>query len=340
MPKRAAASRMGFDRVAPEPVQLGRVLEVVPTRQPVVERGLGRDHPAPASGPPRRSGRGRSRTCAPCPGPGSRAPVITRMAVVLPAPLGPSSTVMRPLGAMIDRWDRAGTRPNVLDTSRTSTTRSLGSKAPARRRSPVRWLRSGRCRVAARRGRARRRVRRWRSRESPCYSSAWPPGAQAPFHETGRQLARIPIAKMPSLPAGVHHRVGGVASLVRVFVLGLDPGLSRCGYAVVEPGRRGSVRPVALGVLTTPPDHDLPDRLAELQRDLRALFDEHAPRVGGRRAGPVPGQRAHGHGGGPGQRAGHGRGRQSRLRGRAVLARTRSSRRSPGTGPPPNDRCN
>ncbi len=62
-----------------------------------------------------------------------------------------------------------------------------------------------------------------------------------------------------------------------MFVLGLDPGLSRCGYAVVESGARGACRVVALGVLTTPPSHELPDRLAELQRDLRSLFDDHQP---------------------------------------------------------------
>jgi crossover junction endodeoxyribonuclease RuvC len=67
-----------------------------------------------------------------------------------------------------------------------------------------------------------------------------------------------------------------------VFVLGLDPGLSRCGYAVVEsvagaPASAG--RAVALGVLTTPADRPVPDRLAELQRDLRALLDEHPPAV-------------------------------------------------------------
>jgi crossover junction endodeoxyribonuclease RuvC len=84
---------------------------------------------------------------------------------------------------------------------------------------------------------------------------------------------------MPSLPgeAGSTTRSGAVTSLVRVFVLGLDPGLSRCGYAVIEPGPRGSARAVALGVLTTPPDREIPDRLAELQRDLRSLFDDHAP---------------------------------------------------------------
>lgn len=64
--------------------------------------------------------------------------------------------------------------------------------------------------------------------------------------------------------------------VVHVFVLGIDPGLSRCGYAIIEP-RRGRPRPVAIGIITTPPDADLPDRLAELQREVRGLFDDFAP---------------------------------------------------------------
>jgi crossover junction endodeoxyribonuclease RuvC len=63
-----------------------------------------------------------------------------------------------------------------------------------------------------------------------------------------------------------------------VFVLGIDPGLTRCGYSVVEgDGRRA--RAVALGVLTTPPSDPLPTRLADLQRDLRALLVEFTPAV-------------------------------------------------------------
>jgi crossover junction endodeoxyribonuclease RuvC len=64
-----------------------------------------------------------------------------------------------------------------------------------------------------------------------------------------------------------------------VFVLGLDPGLSRCGYAVLAPGARGAAHARAMGVLTTPPDRLVPERLAELQRDLRALLDEHPASV-------------------------------------------------------------
>ena len=63
-----------------------------------------------------------------------------------------------------------------------------------------------------------------------------------------------------------------------MFVLGIDPGLSRCGYGVVErSGRRP--RAVAAGVLRTDPALDVPHRLATLRDDLRALIAEHRPAV-------------------------------------------------------------
>jgi crossover junction endodeoxyribonuclease RuvC len=63
-----------------------------------------------------------------------------------------------------------------------------------------------------------------------------------------------------------------------MFVLGIDPGLSRCGYGCVE-GRPGGARPIAMGVLSTPPDHPLPQRLAQLLHDLTALIAEMQPDV-------------------------------------------------------------
>jgi crossover junction endodeoxyribonuclease RuvC len=63
-----------------------------------------------------------------------------------------------------------------------------------------------------------------------------------------------------------------------MFVLGIDPGLSRCGYGVVErAGRRP--RAVAAGVLRTDPALGVPHRLAALQVDLRALLAEHRHEV-------------------------------------------------------------
>jgi crossover junction endodeoxyribonuclease RuvC len=64
-----------------------------------------------------------------------------------------------------------------------------------------------------------------------------------------------------------------------MFVLGIDPGLSRCGYACLDAGRGGRARPVALGVLTTPPSAPLPARLAALRADLAALMGELQPDV-------------------------------------------------------------
>ncbi len=63
-----------------------------------------------------------------------------------------------------------------------------------------------------------------------------------------------------------------------MFVLGIDPGLSRCGYGVVERSGR-QPRAVAAGVLRTDPALDVPHRLATLRDDLRALIAEHRPAV-------------------------------------------------------------
>ncbi len=69
-----------------------------------------------------------------------------------------------------------------------------------------------------------------------------------------------------------------VDSIERVYVLGIDPGLSRCGYGLVEQ-RAGGTRAVAIGVLRTDPAAATPTRLAELQGDLRGLLREHQPTV-------------------------------------------------------------
>jgi crossover junction endodeoxyribonuclease RuvC len=61
-----------------------------------------------------------------------------------------------------------------------------------------------------------------------------------------------------------------------VFVLGIDPGLTRCGYGAVD-GHGTSVRAVAAGVLRTDPATDLPARLAELQAGLRSLLADLRP---------------------------------------------------------------
>ena len=63
-----------------------------------------------------------------------------------------------------------------------------------------------------------------------------------------------------------------------IVVLGIDPGLTRCGYAVLH-SQGNAVRPLSLGVIRTPADMALPNRLAELQRELKSLLVEFAPQA-------------------------------------------------------------
>ena len=64
-----------------------------------------------------------------------------------------------------------------------------------------------------------------------------------------------------------------------MFVLGIDPGLTRCGYGVVERRPDGGLRARACGVIRTPVEGDLPGRLATLNRELRALLGEFRPQA-------------------------------------------------------------
>ncbi len=69
-----------------------------------------------------------------------------------------------------------------------------------------------------------------------------------------------------------------VATIEPVFVLGIDPGLSRCGYGAVSQGA-GGLTARAIGVIRTAPSDPLPQRLAELQGELRSLIAELQPDV-------------------------------------------------------------
>ena len=59
-------------------------------------------------------------------------------------------------------------------------------------------------------------------------------------------------------------------------VLGVDPGLTRCGLGVVD-GRPGRAVLVAVGVVRTPPTAELGARLVELERHVEAWLDLHRP---------------------------------------------------------------
>ena len=62
-------------------------------------------------------------------------------------------------------------------------------------------------------------------------------------------------------------------------VVGIDPGLTRCGYAVIDARGSQQASAVSLGVLRTPPTMPLPERLACLHRDISDLLHEFEPQT-------------------------------------------------------------
>jgi crossover junction endodeoxyribonuclease RuvC len=73
-------------------------------------------------------------------------------------------------------------------------------------------------------------------------------------------------------PIGPQPRRSGVVPLV----LGFDPGLSRTGYAALQPAD-GRPRIREAGVLVTSSRDDLGGRLHQLHRDVTSLFEELRP---------------------------------------------------------------
>jgi crossover junction endodeoxyribonuclease RuvC len=62
-------------------------------------------------------------------------------------------------------------------------------------------------------------------------------------------------------------------------VLGIDPGLTRCGLAVVEGDLGRSLRMVEVDVARTPADQPVALRLAAIERTVDAWLDLHRPDV-------------------------------------------------------------
>lgn len=71
--------------------------------------------------------------------------------------------------------------------------------------------------------------------------------------------------------------VGRRAATGPIRILGIDPGLTRCGFAVIDGRGPGDATSVALGVVRTPPGDPLPQRLAALQAEFAALITEYRP---------------------------------------------------------------
>ena len=63
-----------------------------------------------------------------------------------------------------------------------------------------------------------------------------------------------------------------------MFVLGIDPGLSRCGYGVVH-RKEGKEIALAAGVIETPSEMGTPYRLTLLRDEVRELIVDYKPDV-------------------------------------------------------------
>ncbi len=62
----------------------------------------------------------------------------------------------------------------------------------------------------------------------------------------------------------------------KVRILGIDPGLSRCGYAVIDyDGRTASH--IEYGLIRTKPSQATTERLSEIIEEMKNVIDEHEP---------------------------------------------------------------
>jgi crossover junction endodeoxyribonuclease RuvC len=64
-----------------------------------------------------------------------------------------------------------------------------------------------------------------------------------------------------------------------VRVLGVDPGLTRCGLGVVEGGVGRPLTLIAVDVIRTPPGDEIGARLLAIERAVEAWLVEHQPDV-------------------------------------------------------------
>jgi crossover junction endodeoxyribonuclease RuvC len=64
-----------------------------------------------------------------------------------------------------------------------------------------------------------------------------------------------------------------------VRVLGVDPGLTRCGVAVVDGGAGRRIKAVAVDVIRTPPEDALAVRLLKVSDGVEEWLDRHKPDV-------------------------------------------------------------
>lgn len=60
-------------------------------------------------------------------------------------------------------------------------------------------------------------------------------------------------------------------------ILGIDPGLTRCGVGIVDVNASRRAELVHVGVIRTPRDAPIGDRLAAVAAGIRSVLEQHAP---------------------------------------------------------------
>lgn len=63
----------------------------------------------------------------------------------------------------------------------------------------------------------------------------------------------------------------------RIRVLGVDPGLTRCGVGVIEGAPGSPLSLIEVGVITTPSSAPLEMRLLQLEEELSSWVNQHRP---------------------------------------------------------------
>ncbi len=92
------------------------------------------------------------------------------------------------------------------------------------------------------------------------------------------QVTACPVRPCQRRPVSyrttVRHREG-----VAVRVMGVDPGLTRCGLSVVENGSGRQIIALDVDVVRTPADEPLPKRLLTISDTVEHWLDTHLPDV-------------------------------------------------------------
>jgi crossover junction endodeoxyribonuclease RuvC len=65
-----------------------------------------------------------------------------------------------------------------------------------------------------------------------------------------------------------------------MLVIGIDPGTAITGYGLVREKEDGSLAVEGFGVIETPANLAMPERLLQLHRQLREIVDDHHPESG------------------------------------------------------------